>query len=46
MGHNLLQLEYVMNKITDLKTTLRYLGVPIRERSYMFGDNGLVVDST
>jgi hypothetical protein len=29
----------------DLHTTLRYLGVPIRDKSYMFGDNKSVVDS-
>jgi hypothetical protein len=31
--------------IIDLRTTLRYLGVPIRDKSYMFGDNKSVVDS-
>ena len=30
----------------DLRITLRYLGVPIRECSYMFGDNKSVVDSS
>ena len=30
----------------DLRTTLRYLGVPIRMKSYMFGDNKSVVDSS
>ena len=34
-----------MEQIIDLRTTLRYLGVPIREKSYMFGDNKSVVDS-
>ena len=32
-------------QIIDLRTTLRYLGVPIRESSYLFGDNKTVVDS-
>ena len=27
----------------DLRNTLRYLGVPVRQRSYMFGDNESVV---
>ena len=31
--------------IIDLRTTLRYLGVPIRESTYLFGDNKTVVDS-
>ena len=32
-------------QIIDLRTTLRYLGVPIREKCYMFGDNESVVNS-
>jgi hypothetical protein len=35
-----------VEQIIDLRTTLRYLGVPIRERSYMFGDNQSVVNSS
>jgi hypothetical protein len=30
----------------DLRLYLRYLGVPIREKSYMFGDNESVVNSS
>ena len=30
----------------DLRITLRYLGVPIHKRAYMFGDNKSVVDSS
>ena len=33
-------------QIIDLRNTLRFLGVPIREKSYMFGDNKSVVDSS
>ena len=33
-----------VEQIVDLRNTLRYLGVPIRNRSYMFGDNKSVVD--
>jgi hypothetical protein len=33
-------------QIIDLRITLRYLGVRIRERSYMFGDNETVVNSS
>ena len=33
-------------QIIDLRDTLRYMGVPIREKSYMFGDNKTVVDSS
>ena len=35
-----------VEQIIDLRTTLRYLGVPIRGKSYMFGDNKSVVDSS
>jgi hypothetical protein len=35
-----------VEQIIDLRNTLRYLGVPIREQSYMFGDNKSVVDSS
>ena len=33
-------------QIIELRTLLRYLGVPIREQSYMFGDNQAVVKSS
>ena len=32
-----------VDQIIDIRTTLRYLGVPIRDMSYMFGDNRSVV---
>ena len=35
-----------VEQIIDLRNTLRYLGVPIRDRSYMFGDNESVVNSS
>ena len=35
-----------VDQIVDLRTTLRYLGVPIRDKSYVFGDNKTVVDSS
>ena len=35
-----------VEQIVDLRNTLRYLGVPICERSYMFGDNESVVNSS
>ena len=34
-----------VEQIIDLRTTLRYLGVPIRNKSYVFGDNESVVKS-
>jgi hypothetical protein len=33
-------------QVIDLHNTLHYLGVPIREKSYMFGDNNSVVNSS
>jgi hypothetical protein len=33
-------------QVIDLRNTLYYLGVSIREKSYMFGDNKSVVDSS
>ena len=33
-------------QIIELRNLLRYLGVPIREHSYMFGDNQSVVNSS
>ena len=35
-----------IERLMDLRLTLRYLGVPIRERDFMFGDNKSVVDSS
>ena len=35
-----------MEQVIDLRLTLRYLGVPIRDRSMMFGDNESVVKSS
>jgi RNA binding exosome subunit len=35
-----------VEQIIDLLTTLRYLGVPIRDKTYMFRDNKSVVDSS
>ena len=42
--------EFVASKtatgqIIDLRHTLRYLGVPIKTKSYLFGDNRSVVTS-
>ena len=34
-----------VEQLVDLRTTLRYLGVPLRDKSYLFGDNESVVNS-
>jgi hypothetical protein len=35
-----------IEQLVDLRNTLRYLGVPLREKSYIFGDNESVVNSS
>ena len=35
-----------VEQIIDLRNTLRYLGVPVREKAFMFGDNESVVNSS
>jgi hypothetical protein len=35
-----------VEQIIDLRNTLRYLGVPVRSKSYVFGDNESVVKSS
>jgi hypothetical protein len=35
-----------VDQIIDLRTTLRYLGVPVNDKSYMFGDNQSVVTNS
>lgn len=35
-----------VEQIIDIRNTLRYLGVPIRDKAYMFGDNESVVNSS
>ena len=49
--HGVLSAKFVaargcVKQIIDLQIMLRYLGVPIRDKSYMFGDNKSVVDSS
>jgi hypothetical protein len=34
-----------MEQIIDLRTTEHCLGVPVREKSHMFGDNKSIIDS-
>jgi hypothetical protein len=34
-----------LEQIMDIRNILRYLGVPLREKLFMFGDNKLVVNS-
>jgi hypothetical protein len=38
-GSEFVAVRVCKEHIIDLRTTLQYLGVPIRDKSYMFGDN-------
>ena len=48
MDQNLLASKTATDQIIDLRHTLRYLGVPIKTKSYsyLFGDNRSVVTSS
>jgi hypothetical protein len=45
-GSEYISARTCVNQIVDLQTTLRYLRLPIRDVSYMFGDNELVINSS
>jgi hypothetical protein len=45
-GSEFVAAHICIEQIIDLRSTLRYLGVPVREKNYMFGDNKSVVDSS
>ena len=45
-GSELVAARTCVEQIIELQTTLRYLGVPIRDKCYMFGDNESVVNSS
>ena len=44
-GSEFVAARIATDQIIDLRYTLMYLGVPVRFKSYMFGDNKTVVDS-
>ena len=45
-GSKFVAARTAVDQIIDIRTTLRYLGVPIRDKNYMFGDNRSVVTSS
>ena len=45
-GSEFVAARTAVEQIMDLRLTLRYLGVPIRDKSYLFGDNMTVVNSS
>ena len=44
-GSEFVAAKTATEKIMDIRYTLKYLGLPIRSKSYMFGDNRSVVTS-
>jgi hypothetical protein len=45
-GSEFITARTTIDQIVDLQMTLHYLGVPIREKSYVFGDNKTVIDTS
>ena len=45
-GSEFVAAKTATEQIVDLRQTLRYLGVPIKSKAYMFGDNKSVVSSS
>ena len=45
-GSEFVAARIATDQVIDIRTTLRYLGVPIKEQTYMFGDNQSVVTSS
>jgi hypothetical protein len=46
IGSEFVAARICVEQAIDFRNTLRYLGVPIRDNSFMFGDNKSVVDSS
>ena len=45
-GSELMADRTAMEQIMDLRLTLRYLGIPIKTLTYLFGDNKTVVNNS
>ena len=45
-GSEFVAAKTATERIVDIRQTLRYLGVPIKSKAYMFGDNKSVVTSS
>jgi hypothetical protein len=45
-GSEFIAARTTIDQIVDLRTTLRYLGIPIQEKSYVFGDNKTVINAS
>jgi hypothetical protein len=45
-GSEFIDARTTINQIVNLQMTLCYLGIPIQEKSYIFGDNKTVIDAS
>jgi hypothetical protein len=45
-GSEFIAARTTIDQIVDLRMTLRYLGIPIREKSYVFGNNKTIIDAS
>jgi hypothetical protein len=45
-GSEFIAVRTTIDQIVDLRKSLCYLGIPIREKSYVFGDNKTVIDAS
>jgi hypothetical protein len=45
-GSEFIAARTTIDQIIDLRMTLHYLGIPIREKSYVFGDNKTIIDAS
>jgi hypothetical protein len=45
-GSEFIAARTTIDQIIDLRMTLHYLGIPIREKSYVFGDNKTVINAS
>jgi hypothetical protein len=45
-GSEFIAARTTINQIINLRMTLRYLSIPIREKSYVFGDNKTVINAS
>jgi hypothetical protein len=45
-GSEFITARTTINQIINLRMTLRYLGIPIQEKSYVFRDNKTVMDAS
>ena len=45
-GSEFIAAKTAVDQIVNIRTTLRYLGVPIKGKTYMFGDNQSVVTNS